>query len=55
MTPWKPLPRLDADDVHALAVSNMRREHLSPAFGASAPLATFTSRRTRVGGTPAFL
>ena len=45
-----------ADDVDALAVGEDRRSTWSPASPARrSRLATVTSRRTRVGGTPAFL
>ena len=45
-----------ADDVDALAVGeDASTSTWSPALSASPPVATFTSRRTRVGGTLAFL
>ena len=55
MTPWKPLPRLTPmTSTRSPSANTPVTSTWSPAFIGSAPLASVTSRRTRVGGTPAF-
>ena len=55
MTPWNPCPRLVPITSTRSPALNSDTSTWSPAFIASPPLASFTSRRTRVGGTSAFL
>ena len=55
MTPWNPWPRLVPITSKRSPALKMETITWSPAFMASPPLASLTSRRTRVGGTAAFL
>ena len=55
MTPWKPWPRLVPMTSTRSPALKIDTSTCSPAFSASPPLASLTSRRTRVGGTSAFL
>jgi hypothetical protein len=55
-TPWNPWPLLvPITSTYSPALNTPDTSTCSPAAGAVAPLATLTSRRWRVGGTPAFL
>ncbi len=55
MTPWNPLPRLVPMTSTRSPTAKMLTSTGSPALSASPPGTIFTSRRTRVGGTLAFL